>query len=396
MTETEQSTGSSVRLEGIEALRALAALGVLTWHVWSHPVVDSHYGVPVGPLTKLFDNGRAGVAMFFVLSGFLLYRPFAAAIVRATAPPSIRRYFVNRVLRIIPAYWVVLLVVAACFQRGLLDRPVQLVANMLFLQDFDPGYVPGVFTGYGIAPAWSLCVEVMFYLCLPLLAVFGLALRRRRVGGVRAALSPAVLMLLAGVVSLEAPRALPLGTLWQMGFPDHMHWFALGMFVAVARVLYEDGRLVVFRAVRLGIGGAALLVAAGTLKLAYAGVLSFEEEESLLSLSCALLLALVVLPPARSIVVRMLAWRPLVYLGLISYSIFLWHEPVLRFLRENGLTAGGTEGFGIDLVTLTAISIALASITYVLVEKPALSARDSLGRGRNARPEPVEWSESAP
>ena len=142
--------------------------------------------------------------MFFVLSGFLLYRPFAAAIVRATAPPSIRRYFVNRVLRIIPAYWVVLLVVAACFQRGLLDRPVQLVANMLFLQDFDPGYVPGVFTGYGIAPAWSLCVEVMFYLCLPLLAVFGLALRRRRVGGARAALSPAVLMLLAGVVSLEA------------------------------------------------------------------------------------------------------------------------------------------------------------------------------------------------
>src|SRR4051794_14083239 len=150
MTRPEVAPSGVPRLEGVEALRALAALGVLSWHVWSHPVIDDHYGVSVGPLTKLFDNGRAGVAMFFVLSGFLLYRPFAAAIVRRTPSPSLRRYFINRVLRIIPAYWVVLLVVAACFQRGLLDRPVQLLANMLFLQDFVPSYVPGVFTGYGI------------------------------------------------------------------------------------------------------------------------------------------------------------------------------------------------------------------------------------------------------
>ncbi|HEY2777658.1 MAG TPA: acyltransferase [Gaiellaceae bacterium] len=395
MTRPRSAAEASPRLEGIEALRALAALGVLSWHVWSHPVVDSNYGVSVGPLTKLFDNGRAGVAMFFVLSGFLLYRPFAAAIVRGTRCPSIRRYFINRVLRILPAYWVVLLVVAACFQRGLLDRPLQLLANMLFLQDFVPSYVPGVFTGYGIAPAWSLCVEVIFYLALPLLALVGLKLYRRGVAPTAAALAPPALMLVSGVVSLEVPRATHLGALWEMGFPDHMHWFALGMFVAVARVLYEDGRLKVTRALRISIGGAAIIIAAGTLKLAYGGTLRFEEEESLLSVSCALVLALVVLPPARSLLVRMLAWPPFVYLGLISYSIFLWHEPVLRFLREQGLTAGGTAGFGLDLVTLTAITLVLATLTYVLVERPALSAKDALGPVQ-PRPEPAEWSRSAP
>jgi peptidoglycan/LPS O-acetylase OafA/YrhL len=384
------------RLEGIEALRAFAALGVLSWHVWSHPVVDNHYGVGVGPLTKVLDNGRAGVAMFFVLSGFLLYRPFAAGIMRERNLPSVRRYFVNRALRILPAYWVVLLVVAACFQRGLLDRPIQLFANMLFLQDFVPSYVPGVFTGYGVAPAWSLCVEVAFYLCLPVLALAGRELWRRGASPPVAALSPVAFMLVAGVVSLELPRVLHLGTLWEIGFPDHMHWFAMGMLVAVLRVAHEDGTVSLARPLRIGVAGAALVVAAGAVKLTYAGDLSFEEEQSLLTVSCALLLALVVLPPARSHIVRVLGWGPLVYLGTISYSIFLWHEPVLRFMRENGLTAGGTEGFGIDLVSLTAISLVLASVTYALVEKPALSAKRVLASSGRARPDPVEWSESAP
>jgi peptidoglycan/LPS O-acetylase OafA/YrhL len=393
---TERPASAPARLEGIEALRAFAALGVLTWHVWSHPTVGDYYGVPLGPLTKLLDNGRAGVAMFFVLSGFLLYRPFAAAVVRGTPFPSVRRYFVNRALRIIPAYWTVLLVVAACFQRGLLDRPAELLANMFFLQDFVPGYVPGVFSGYGIAPAWSLCVEVLFYLCLPLLALVALRLARRARFRSSAAFVPAVFMVAAGVFSLELPRAVHLGTLWQMGFPDHMHWFAMGMLVAVLRVHYEDGRLALTRTVRAGVGISAACLAVLALKLTYAGDLSFEEEQSVLTISCALLLVLVVLPPARSQLVRALGWPPFVYLGMISYSIFLWHEPLLRALRAHDLTAGGAGGVGLDILLLFALTVVLASLSYFVVEKPALAAKSSFGQGRRPRPDPVEWIESAP
>jgi peptidoglycan/LPS O-acetylase OafA/YrhL len=98
------------------------------------------------------------------------------------------------------------------------------------------------------------------------------------------------------------------------------------------------------------------------------------QYEALLSMSCVLLIALVVLPnedrDARPLLIRLLELRPVVAIGLVSYSLFLWHEPVIRSLQQQGLTLGGPQGFVINLIIAALISGLLAALTYRFVEAP--------------------------
>ena len=365
----------SARLGGIEGLRALAASGVLIWHVWAHETNAPGYGVGLPPFTKLFDNARVGVAMFFVLSGFLLYRPFAAATIRRLPQPSVRRYFRSRALRILPAYWAVLLAVAVLLQRELLERPLQLLANLTFVQIYVPSYVTPVH-GLGIDPAWSLCVEVVFYLLLPLLSLlaFGLA-EADFIEPVAATFVPVLLLALTGIASLVSFRLFRLGTVWRTGFPPHAHWFAVGMALGVVRVLWEDGRVRLRRWWRPAAVTAILTLSAVALKLDYSGWINFDEEQSLLAVACGLLLALVVLPAPRSLLVRVLEGRPFVGLGLVSYGVFLWHDPILRALRDGHVTESGRVGFAFDLLLVGGITVAASILLYRFVEKPALARK---------------------
>ena len=66
---------------------------------------------------------------------------------------------------------------------------------------------------------------------------------------------------------------------------------------------------------------------------------------------------------------------PLVAVGLASYSLFLWHEPLVYWLREHGLTVAGAGGFLVNLVVLAAVAGALASLTYRFVERPAMARK---------------------
>ena len=109
---------SGRRLPGIEGLRALAACSVLVYHSWA---LSSPSGRPVdlGIFARSVPDLAFGVTLFFALSGFLLYRPFAAAVLRAEALPSVRGYLRNRALRILPAYWIILLVSALLLETVL-------------------------------------------------------------------------------------------------------------------------------------------------------------------------------------------------------------------------------------------------------------------------------------
>lgn len=380
-TPAERST--SGRLPGIEGLRALSALGVLTWHVWSHPTLSPVYGVAVGPLTRPLDTARVGVAMFFVLSGFLLYRPFAAAIVRGTPLPSVGRYARHRFLRIAPAYWTVLLAVAVLFQHALLHRPVELLANLTLTQTYVPAYQYDWSVAYGIVPAWSLTVEVAFYVVLPLLVVgaarltYAGRLSRRAAAGL-----PVAGLALVGSVSTVVGDELVHSSIWEVGFLAHAHWFAAGMAVALVRIASEDGR---GRASRWWPAAAlaAVVLPPVAVEGYQRGALSFLDEQSLLVVACAAVLALVVIPHRGPRVARVLEWRPLVSAGVVSYSAFLWHEPILRALRDRHLTHGGALGLGLDLALVLALTAVASAATYRWIERPAM--RRAASRDRSLR-----------
>ncbi len=153
----------------LEPLRAIAALMVLGYHVYLRSSPDPENAWDIGRLLNL------GVPIFFVLSGFLLYRPFASARLDGRRMPSIGRYAKRRFFRVIPGYWVALSVFALLIPAwvDVLDQDAWIYYGLV--QTWVPGHTFG-----GLSPAWSLSVELAFYLLLPFYALaLDRVLRRR-------------------------------------------------------------------------------------------------------------------------------------------------------------------------------------------------------------------------
>jgi peptidoglycan/LPS O-acetylase OafA/YrhL len=393
-----RSSGS--RVMGIEGLRALAACSILVFHSWLYSSPEGK-SPALGPLWHVLPDLAFGVILFFTLSGFLLYRPFVAAAMRGERGPGIRLYLKNRALRILPAYWVILLVCALVLRSvllrdergdlmsGAMTDPWLLAKSALLVQHYDPRTLL-----VGIGPAWSLAVEVAFYLSLPVLALLAFALARRastRRGRRFAALAPAALMLCIGLSGKAAgaylvPPAEPFAgwdanwhSVIERGFLGQADLFSFGMALAIVRVDWEDGLLRLPRHWRLGVIALCVVSYFVTAHGTQSNQLSYSPYNTLMALGCAALLALVVLyrpgTDAVPLLVRFLETRALVWLGVISYSVFLWHEPLVRFLHAHGLTLSGGLGFLVNTVVLAGVTFSLAAITYRFVERPALALK---------------------
>src|SRR4051794_17750608 len=201
-----------------DSLRAIAALSVLLTHVALLAGANKHAWF--GQYTARMD---VGVAIFFVISGFLLYRPFVAARLDGRRPPRIRDYGRRRILRIVPAYWLALTVLAiypGTVNMWTKDSWVYYV----FIQIYNRNWTLG-----GLAPAWTLCVEVAFYVALPIVA-FSL----RAFKGDRSKLVRNELLLLAALFAGSLlVRALTTGHQVQVQLPAQFDWFVYGMALAV-------------------------------------------------------------------------------------------------------------------------------------------------------------------
>jgi peptidoglycan/LPS O-acetylase OafA/YrhL len=386
------------RLPGVDGLRALAAGSIVCYHCWLYAAPDGRRPTVGSMGTYLLSGLSLGVTLFFTLSAFLLYRPFAAAVMRDERRPSVRRYARNRVLRIFPAYWVVLALVAllgAALVRdaaeqtgtGRITDPGLLLRNAVLLQNYDPRTLIT-----GIGPAWSLSVEVVFYAVLPLLALIAAAPARgsssrahRRIW----ALCPALVLFCVGLSGkLVGALVVAGGNGWdatwhsviERSFWGQADLFSAGLVVAVLRVDAEDGLLRLPRwwrkaawsaLVGIGLSGAVLM--AGGLVHPYA-------VSAIMAVPFALLLSLVVLPGGgakRPRLVSVLEWRPMVITGIISYSLFLWNEPLIRWLAAHGLTFSGPRGLPLTIAVAGTLAWLLAGVTYACVERPALRRRSA-------------------
>ena len=397
-------------LGGIEALRALAALSILVFHVWK-------YGVPEYQPNRLpfesslFLNLESGLTLFFALSGFLLYRPFAAAILSGRQRPTSADYLRRRAFRILPAYWVVLAVVSALglattygpelTNAGRLPSDL-LLQNALLLQGFTPD---GLLTG--IPQAWSLGVELVFYLLLPLLALLSARLARVTSRPL-AALAPPVLLLLTGLafkviaattVSGNEGRAM-WGDNWhsvlERSFLVHADLFSFGMAAAVAAAVVA--RRGPPARVRGACGAAAAIVALAAAAAREYAALDSRPYATLIALAAALLILFVVLPgDSRPRVDRALLARPLVYLGVISYSVYLWHFAVVLGVREILEPDPRRIDWILVLLLTLAITLMLSALSYRFVEKPMMDrARWTIRRRARAPQLERDELEAAP
>jgi peptidoglycan/LPS O-acetylase OafA/YrhL len=356
----------------MDGLRAVAALLVLSAHVLGN--TGAHLDSPVGRLLVVVS--QVGVGLFFVLSGFLLYRPFIAAQLHHRRPPRLRDYARRRVLRILPAYWFAITIMAIYpGLAGFWDQDTW--RHYLLIQAYWPTSAL-----QGLPQAWSLCVEVAFYALLPLLAL-GIGAVAARVQRERAA-AVTVAVLLGLAAAGFAFRALGLYAdlhAVRYSVPSYFFWFAGGMILAVLTVQtpsWLSSTVAALRA-RPNLCWTAAVVPFG---LAYvfgpAGLLGGVNDQLMvfyfLVTVVVVLLAVPAAFDARPGFPRTLLALPVVaWLGLVSYGIYLWHFGVVVALDKWGLDR---HDYPLFLAVTFVLTTACAAVSYYVVERPFLALKD--------------------
>jgi peptidoglycan/LPS O-acetylase OafA/YrhL len=389
------------RFPMFDSLRGIAVLAVLTFHVAS---ISGALNVRViGDFLAVL--GDLGLVLFFVISGFLLYRPFVAARASERGVPGAARYARRRVLRVVPAYWTALTLLA------IFPAIVGPFSGDWWRYYFFGQLYSSRTVGLGIPVAWTLCVEVSFYVALPVWAAGMRAVRLQHGPGplLRSELIPLALLALCGVAIQLAASRLAISRLVSDSLLGQCTWFALGMALAVLSVaagmrgwkgrllrpLIDHPGLCWVGAVACLTGLVAVLQPGGefTILLALTTKQPVAKTLAALLLTGALM-ALLVAPAvfaedARALPHRVLGAASLGLLGLISYGVYLWHLAVAELL---GLSANGVQfsAKGLNLVAkihhfktpvlfvLTlGVSCAIAALSYRFVELPFLRRKET-------------------
>jgi surface polysaccharide O-acyltransferase-like enzyme len=154
-------------IRSLDGLRAVAALLVILYHAFVFSV--SNIKLSLGPvnLYPAWNYGRTGVQLFFVLSGFLLFLPYARAILLGWQLPAARKFYQRRILRIVPAYWVCLAILVLISLPTYLSKVglKNIATHMFFIHNVFPSFDSSI-----QGPFWTMAVEAQFYLLLPAIA----------------------------------------------------------------------------------------------------------------------------------------------------------------------------------------------------------------------------------
>ncbi|HTA37167.1 MAG TPA: acyltransferase [Solirubrobacteraceae bacterium] len=379
-----------------DALRGIAALLVVLLHagvfslLWKHGggfVVTTESPGPFRPvwgvLARPLMLARGGIYIFFALSGYLLTRSFLASYTIGTPRPSIARYARNRVLRIVPAFWVVT-TIYMLWQRGWHGSGVKgIVAVYAFAQNY-------YFTAAAkvMAQAWTLDIEIAFYALIPIAALLALAVVRRRRSTPRQRLWAllAVLLVAYGVSIYLKARA---GNLTWNTYNLAQYLFAFIPGVALAAI--EP-----FAAPRVRGTSAGRWLAWAALGASFALIAAFVSlpvsEQALrvvcVSLACGSLLAApLVLQWTTGDCWRVLDNRVMHWLGERSYGIYLIHLTLMmHVLPWIGLDYGVKATFWLTLLITISLTLVAADLCWRLVERPALQRRLPWRRAEFAAP----------
>lgn len=355
----------------MEGMRAVAALGVLTTHV------AFQTGAVTWPVAgRALGRLDLAVALFFALSGFLLWQPHAAAARGLRPEPLLIRYARHRFWRIWPAYAVVVVVVLVLLPEAHTTDPVVWLANLSLTQVF----VPLSLTA-GLTQMWSLSVEVLFYALLPVLAWLLVSLR-----GPRARWRPLAVLGIGAIGLLWGPIAsvipAPDGVEPQNWLLGHLPWFVAGLLLAellawrssepamstgLARLCALSTNRPLMLAVFAVAFGVACTPLAGPVGMGELSARGFATKIALGAIGAYALLAPLALADGPF---GFLASPVMTTLGRWSYGIFIWHVAVLAVVFQLFGIIPFSGSFVLVWAITAALSIGLAAASHAFVEDP--------------------------
>jgi peptidoglycan/LPS O-acetylase OafA/YrhL len=349
----------------VDGLRAISILAVVGFHV----------GMPG------FSGGFVGVDIFFVISGFLIINQIKDGL--ETGRFSILTFYRRRALRILPVFILVLLCVFVLaplilptpgvysdFMLAAASSPLMLSNVFFYLRQ---GYFDIAADQKPLLHTWTLSVEEQFYLLTPLILLVIFYLGKRRFGIPAALIAITItLVSLAGAItqtSTEGRNAAFFLAHWRA-----WEFVAGGLIVAPAvATVRRAPRSIVELIGAIGIAAIVLAI------IAYDSRTPFPSWRAMLPVAGAALTILVGIAQPRIVVARILALPPLVAIGLVSYGWYLWHWPILSFIRISRL---GEASLLVDVLGTGILAFVLACISYRFVERPVRQWQRTLGESQ--------------
>lgn len=378
------AAGSSARsrVPAADGLRGLAALGIVVFHTAFVSDASSGSGLAQSVLARL----DVGVPIFFALSGFLLFVPYLSRIVHDQDLGNARGFWRRRAIRIFPAFWVALiaqLIIGAIAVRG--------ITGFLLAFTLTHAYA-GTYVLSGITQSWSMSTEVGFYILLPFYAVLAARASRRRTPVQKvmiiAAMSTAWIAISTISRALIHKSSLPYANSFRFTVIANADYFAVGLILACLVVGSEVSptllrlREVLFARVWWWYAASVLvlLVVATQLGLPR-GLAEASTARELARQFGYSMVGLFAVAPACCALSggRILGSRPFVWLGLVSYGVYLWHQVFIA-------APGGRDGFlfrlfgwhtfsapFVPLLVMTTLgALVLGAASWYLLERPLL------------------------
>lgn len=383
------TSGAINEISSLDGLRGVAVLLVLIVHCCyelARQTSDSNLRSLLQRTGSLWGFGGTGVHLFFVLSGFLLFLPFARAALGMGNQPATKNFYARRAIRILPAYWASLVILVALFSNEYLRRSEwrNLVLHITLLHNWSDAIIKSI-----DGPYWTLAIESQFYLLLPIIALPLIwAFRRRRF---TLAILVGLSLLGAGtfvsVLKIVVRRALPLAAphltiLDTFGF---LTVFATGMacsFVYHLAKRSDDPDFVASLrrcSQLLGVGGLGLL--GGHTMLVAAAIPLARVDYFFFNLIAGVGYAGILL----GVLLGWPSWAALLsqpwirFVGCISYSVYLWHYPlyekvIIPFAAKHG---SGLWPAVLAVVGTIALVFPVSYLSYQLIERPFIRARQA-------------------
>ncbi len=373
------------RIPALDGLRGLACLAVFGVHFHQHTGISGRYGYI--ELDRLLKNGNTGVALFFILSGFLLGLPYWSGRVNSFQELRIGPFALRRIGRIVPAYFLCMTALVLLHRHGSdAQEWVDIALHYLFLHNY------AEFSFYSISePFWTLAVQAQFYLLFPMMLT---VMRRFDPWSKTPVLGLGLLAVGAyglhwGVMTWAhstptwpfPPNVMrPHGAVLSLSVLAHLPHFLLGIvagrFFLEIRTRQHPSNLMVSP-----IGAEVVCWAAGVMLLLILstpldGILQVPYGRYNLPYVPVLITSLILFAPLAPMARRLLDAWPLRALGVISYGVYVYHlacqNVTAKFMQKIGFDAPTyTLIFGLSSLALT---IAVATVSYHAVEQPILRA----------------------